>query len=163
MEERVSWVVKELISRLVESGYIVYVHYSESGSVYITIDLGLGPRIRVSNHDIVYTEGVDLNIQPIYRSGSNPVYVRLRKSTSVIDKVLTFTFRYVESVKYDIASTKYNKLVEHRHLNGSVIYEDLFEICSMFSNKEYKNRLGARVKKSERSMKKYKNKLYFYK
>ena len=56
MDERVSWVVKELISRLVESGYIVYVHYSESGSVYITTDLGLGPRIRVSNHDIVYTE-----------------------------------------------------------------------------------------------------------
>lgn len=163
MDERVVWVVQELKSRLVELGYILYVHCAESGSVYITVDLGLGPRIRVSDHDIVYTSGIDLNIQPKHLKGSNPESIRLKKSVSVIEKVIAFTVRYIDVVKYDIAYEKYSKLVEHRHLSKDTRYEDLFEICGMFAKREYKNMVCARKEKSKKNMKKYKNQIYFYK
>lgn len=163
MDERVVWVVQELKSRLVELGYILYVHYSESGSVYITIDLGLGPRIRVSTHDIVYKEGINLNIQPKYLKDSKITTLRLRKSTSVIEKCIVYVSKYIAGEKYKISQNKYNELLEYRHLSRDKIYPDLLEICNMFANKEYKNLLCARKEKSKRSMKKYKNLIYFYK
>lgn len=163
MDDRVVWVVQELKSRLVEQGYILYVHCAESGSIYITIDLGMGPRIRISDHDILYKDGVNFNIQPKTLKDSKLTTVKLRKSITVIEKAISFVSQYINEVKYQIACEKYNKLIEHRHLSPNETYGDLFEVCSMFANREYKNRVSTRREKSKRNMKKYKNSIYFYK
>lgn len=164
IDKRVQWVAQELKAQLVDQGYIVYMHTSSTGSVYITTDLGLGAKIRISNHNSSKVNtGLNIFVQPeIPKDGREGMYFKLCRGDDLIDNILISVASYRTEVEKKIGYRKYTKILNVRGLSSSVVYRDLLELCELQGRKIYKSILKEKIK-SNKDMKTFRNSKFFYK
>lgn len=166
MDKRVQWVVQELKVQLVEQGYIVYINESSTGSVYITLDLGLGSKIRVSNHSSVKSDiKSDILVQPeVPKNNRDPdkIYFKLHRDIDIIDNILLTIASQKVNTEKKLGYLRYIKLLKSRGLDNSVIFRDLLELCEMHGKRLYKSILSERIK-NNRDIQSLRNIKFFYK
>lgn len=147
MEDR-DWFVQELISRLVEEEFVVCLNTSSTGSSYLELDIGLGIRIRVSNHSIRKVTSAYVSVQPDLRSNNKYVryVVRLSKSQDAVSEVVSIASEFRRRIWMKIGYGRYKQFLSNTGKSEFFVSDTVLSTYELFGKRLYQKELNSRIR-----------------